>query len=308
MKKLFVLAVLLFGIAGQASAAKYVVRDLGVLPGTVSSEAKGVNDSGEVVGVCTDAQGNSHGFYWSAAKGMVELKPLAGDKHCIAYAINNKGLIAGGSGMGGQNYRLFLRKMTEVRVTTGPRGTDARAINELGQAAGRSKYNTAGIRNTNGRTAHLGGGVAFGINNLGQAVGERYDSVGKAHIAIYWAGVGSSFDLGKGVASDINDNGQIVGANKSAVVWDREGNVKTLPTLSRNAGGTAQSINNAGQIVGTLGGAAVLWNPDNTVTTLSGLPGGSQTNANCISESGLIVGQGKDASGALRAVLWEAGP
>lgn len=300
---------LLAASCALAGAITYRIRDLGLLPDTVSALAKGVNDSGVVVGYAIDSNKVYHAFCWTAAKGMVELPALPRQKHCIAWAVNNKGQIAGSSGVGGQDYQLFVRTVDGRLLVTGQRVTEAKAMNEKGQTAGRSKANTAGIRNADGKMVDLGLGLAYGINGLGEAVGDRYDSATKACRAVYWSGAGESVDLGQGTASDINDHGQIVGsASGSAYVWDRYGNSVKLPTLAGHRSATADSINNARQIVGSLYGLAVLWNPDGTVTALPGLAGCSQTYATCISENGFICGEAKDSSGNYHAVLWEPVP
>ena len=67
--------------------------DLGTLGGAGSrSQAEGINDAGQVVGLFND--NDDHAFYWTAADGMVELPTLTGIESA-ARAINNAGQVAG---------------------------------------------------------------------------------------------------------------------------------------------------------------------------------------------------------------------
>lgn len=64
------------------------VQPLGTLGGTLSV-AYDVNERGEVVGASTNAAGEMRAFYWTKARGMVDLGPG------IAYAINDAGHMVG---------------------------------------------------------------------------------------------------------------------------------------------------------------------------------------------------------------------
>jgi probable HAF family extracellular repeat protein len=67
--------------------------DLGTLGGAGSrSQAEGINDAGEVVGLFTED--DDRAFYWTAAGGMIELPTLTGIESG-ARAINNAGQAAG---------------------------------------------------------------------------------------------------------------------------------------------------------------------------------------------------------------------
>jgi len=69
------------------------MADLGTLGGAdTRSQAHGINDAGQVVGLVND--GDDHAFYWTAAGGMVPLPTLSGIESA-ARAINSAGQIAG---------------------------------------------------------------------------------------------------------------------------------------------------------------------------------------------------------------------
>ncbi len=104
-------------------------------------------------------------------------------------------------------------------------------------------------------------GVAFGINEQGQAVGYS-GTCTRAHHAVVWEN-GTAFPLpGLGIARSniaygINDQGQIVGQSRSpdgttllAVLW-QNGAITNLGTLPGDFGSYASGINNQGQVLGT---------------------------------------------------------
>ena len=81
----------------KPGTARPTIVDLGTLGGGVS-DAYGINndpDDIQVVGYSTRADGFAHGFFWTAATGMIDLGSLGGSS--FARAINNQGMIAGNS-------------------------------------------------------------------------------------------------------------------------------------------------------------------------------------------------------------------
>jgi len=160
------------------------VKDLGTLDGDWS-EAHGLNNIGQVVGVA-DTPSGPHAFLWIDGSGMKDIGILPGDSSSRANHVNDQGKVVGAS-EGMQGVRAFLWTRTA-------------GIQELASLPSGS-YSEA-----------------FGINNRGQIVGQSGSSLGTR--AVLWSD-GSVVDLNDLVpdlpvgtiltgAFSINDNGQIV--------------------------------------------------------------------------------------------------
>jgi len=191
----------------------------------------------------------------------------------------------------------------------------------------------------------LGLGVAYGLNNQGQVVGQ---SEGDAFL--YSNGVKQ--DLGtlggpSSIAYGINDNSQVVGQadissqNSHAFIWDAANGIQDLGTLADDYNGLgtalngydnsyARSINNQGQIVGGSVGTVVfsypgsISIPQTTRVTRATLWDNGQvrelgislgfvpaypfsTTASAINNSGQVVGALQYGPGLSNSALWQNG-
>lgn len=166
----------------------------------------------------------------------------------------------------------------------------------------------------------LGGTLsyAFGINNVGQVVGQSYRTGDLTAAAVLWTS-GAITELGSlgGTltwAYDINDSGQIVGDGDvigntavRALLWSG-GTLTDLGTLG-GAEGVATSINDAGQVVGRsstgVTSHATLWS-EGTITDLDPFAP-RNSSAEGINASGQVAGWSENASFLQRPVLWASG-
>ena len=305
--------------ANQAQATDYNFSDLGTFPGgaNVGINALGVNNLGQVAGV-----GSTFGYRWDGNT-ATPLDNLPGGVSGIAIGINDSGQIAG--------YNMLP---PEVDGETGIRWegtsaipldnlgfgyvTEGIGINSQGQIVGASWAGTSihPVRWDNTAAIDLGtlggsSGVAWGINDAGQAVGNSNTTNDDANHATLWNGA-STIDLGtlggtNSNAYSINNAGQIVGdslladdTTTHAVLWDGL-TAAPIDLGSLGLNSSAQAINNAGQIVGssTLADGsshATFWDGQNIIDLNNYLPGDLAalgwflSNGFDISDNGIITG------------------
>jgi probable HAF family extracellular repeat protein len=257
---------------------------LGTFGGNLSL-AQDINTSGQVTGYATQSDGSYRAFLYS--QGVLTNLGTLGANFSAGYGINDAGQVTGGSYVnsgGTSNEHAFLWTPTIPNGSSGSMadlgtlGGDtsyARAINGFGQVVGEA-YDASGnffaFLYSNGTMQNLGtlGGEwsqAYGINDAGQVVGQAYlpGDVG-AHAFLWQNGIMT--DLGAlggsySTAIAISPNGQyIVGyANVlsgadivyHAFIYTRGRMVDLNSLIPANSGwvlNQANSINNAGQIVG----------------------------------------------------------
>jgi probable HAF family extracellular repeat protein len=247
---------------------------LGTLGGTNSSiNWNGINDPGEAVGMSETSALDPNGedvclfgthaiclpFLWQ--NGVMSALPTLGGNNGQASAINNSGQVAGYAENG------------VVDSSCPPGFVNNQVDRPVLWEKDKGKYKAQPL-------SPIGNdpdGVAFGINNLGQAVGY---------------------------------SGTCIAANY-AVVWEN-GTATPLPDLG-TPGAIAYAINRQGQIVGQAVNSdgtalAALWQ-NNTVTALGGLlPGDVASFATSINNRGQAVGSSFDSSGNWsHGLLWQNG-
>lgn len=193
------------------------------------SDARGINDTREVVGSSIRLpELQERAFVWRG-DGLIDLGTLGGTE-ARAYAINELGHICGFSQIASGDLRPFLFRdgvMQDLGSLGGFSG-HAYALNDVGKVVGWSMMIPYNISHaflwSEGRMVDLGtlGGVysaAFGINNAGLIVGTSTRENGDM-AAFLWNGI-KLVDLNTRIpaesgwylrsASGINDDGRIVG-------------------------------------------------------------------------------------------------
>ncbi|KGM41434.1 hypothetical protein JY96_18910 [Aquabacterium sp. NJ1] len=221
--------------------ANGVATDLGTLGGA-QSDARGINQAGQIVGQAQDANGNWRAVAWNGGQPTELVTPNASSSS-KANAVNNVGQIVGYEERPSQPYVAH------------PVIWDQGVASSLDESVGRiDSYLPR----------------AYGLNDLGQIVGSvKAPNDVDYYRAVLWDhGVSRMLDTPLGAdaaeAKDINNAGQIVGfiypkainAESRAATWIN-GQVidlnSLLPASVVDAGWVllgANAINEAGQIVG----------------------------------------------------------
>ena len=155
--------------------------------GGLESRARGINNSGQIVGESNVPGGGPRKAFLYSNGVMINLGTLSGHTHSYGRAINDLGVVVGESDIPNGSGLAFIYK-------------DG-IMSALGTLGGTKNY-------------------AYSINNLNQAVGYSNTPGGVSHACLYYED-GTIFDLNDLIppnsgwelqfASDINDAGQIVG-------------------------------------------------------------------------------------------------
>ena len=277
--------------------------DLGTLGGPNSwMNWGGINDRGEAVGMSETSVLDPDGedfcgfgtglmcrpFLWR--DGHMSTLPTLGGNNGFASDINNAGQIAG------------TAQTTVTDSKCPPYQTISPVLWEKGDA---QPLPTVGSDPD---------GVAFAINDQGQAVGYSGTCFAALHAVLWENSTAIPLDDIKGgaIAQGINERGQIVGiigspdgTTQYAALWQNQV-LTNLGTLPGDFAAIATGINNQGQVVGSTQDSSFHWShafiwQNGVMTDLNTLfPASSNlfaTMANKINESGQISGMGTVLSG-----------
>jgi len=284
--------------------------ELGTLGGKNSSiNWNGINDRGEAVGMSETSVPDPNGedvcgfgthltclpFLWQ--NGVISALPTVGGNNGQASAINNSGQIVGYAENG-------MVDSTCPAHTTNNR-IDLPVLWDKGKA---QALPTIGSDPD---------GVAFGINNQGQAVGYSGTCTVAIEAVLWENGVATPLaNLGtpSAIAFAINSHGQIVGqavdsgGTPLAAIWQNNTVTSLGPILPGDIASFATSINNRGQVVGssfnsnngTSWSRGLIWKNGVTIDLNTLFPASSHlfvVSASNINESGQISGMAVDMAG-----------
>jgi probable HAF family extracellular repeat protein len=250
--------------------------------GPAYGSATGLNDSGQVVGT-TYIKGDMSASLYS----NVSIAPIAGSPSG-PQAINNQGVVVGGTGQFAQNGQAFVQNGNQKQIL---------------QSGSYTK------------------GVAVGVNSSGQVIADLTNPSLDDRQAFLYNGKSlqnlGTLNGGSTWATAINASGIVVGSSWAtggiphAFVW-QNGVMHDLGGLpGSSGGGAAEAINAAGTIVGGSGGHAFSYQ-GGVMTDLNSLISGDVAknliSAVGINDLGQILATGTDAKG-LRAsfILTPAG-
>src|SRR3954452_19080568 len=257
------------------------------------------------------------------------------DQAAVLRSVNNQREIAGGfrrPGSGKIAAAVVGGQRSQQEISTGPRGelSISYDINDRGDVVGSFTGDTAVRPFRSNRAAAVRelpllagdtGGIAFGVNEVGEGVG--YSSGAGGPRAVWWDGPGTVGALpsaggGGSQALAVNDRGDVVGtvgdAPRQATLWPGRGAPVTLRPLPGYTGAEAVSIDESGATVGfAQGGAgppgrsrAVLWGATDRAPGARGpRAGGTDSRARDISPDGHVVGVADSDQGD-RAFVWTA--
>lgn len=240
------------------------------MPGETESEAKRINDKGEVVGSSKKDQ-VWRAFIRTHDHDMQDLGTLGGPSS-YGTALNNAGMAAGFADTANRDWHAFLH-------------TPGEPLKDLGTLGGKVSY-------------------ASGMNNLGQVVGAAMIVDGSRHAFVYDKATGMS-DLGTlggrySSATAINDQGVVVGASEMkdrgwhAFVHD---GTRMIDLGDKIGFGDsfATGINNEGHVVGVVDTAdmrlSFVWRDNKMVLHPAGK---SLYLTNAINNAGQVIGASYD--------------
>jgi probable HAF family extracellular repeat protein len=318
--------------------ARYMVADLGTLPGGTFSQATFADNHGLVTGVSTVSDDAQHAVLWYKGSITDIGTPALGGPNSEAFGVNERGQVEGqaetstqdpnsenfcgyGTGLECVPFRWQAGVMTQLPLLGGNNGTVGQ-INNRGEVAGVAENNT--------RDQKCRSGVS--VNGTGPQVLDFE--------AVIWGPMQGEIRKLRpfpgdtvGVALWINDNGQAVGmsgtcantvippfaAGPHAVLWEKDGAVHDLGNLGGTVntallgiGNVAFDINNRGQVVGcsALRGNttihAFVWARKTGMLDLGTLPGDVNSCGLGNNDRGEVVGasiDGSVATGNPRAFL-----
>lgn len=308
--------------AQSPGATTYTVTDLGTLPThTVNCQANGVNNSGEVIGNCSNGF-YPQGFVWTMGMGIVDIGLLPGSSYTFPTGINNSGQVTGIADYNPSEIPFIYDNGTlhSVGLPAGASDAQGSAINDSGEllvtADTTRQYYYGDVYTYAGGSFTLLGLAWFsrgtGINALGQAAGFQSINEDSGDTGFFWNAGSVTLIEPPPLGSDayalgVNNNGQVVGYSDTSsgthvITWTSGTGTQDLGLFPGDPGTIGEAINTLGQIVGfsidnhANPDRAVLYQPGTGFIDLNAsIPndsGWTLQSANAINDNGQIVGGG----------------
>jgi len=298
MKRSMITVLIVVLMAGGFAQAGRQTYELTPFDGYTGIQASAINDSGMVVGYCTNPSGALlKSFVWTPSGGMVAL-----EDQTYARDVNSSGMIVGENKNGDSLYWSDSTSASQKITAAGTNGGIAIGVNDAGQVVGRTGYTEANPRvgylwdATNGITLISETQQANAVNSSAEVVGNQQ---------FRWTASGGLVKIGTdddtwGTVYDINDAGTAVGylGDTGGFMQTSDGTITALGTLSGCSNSYAMGINELGQVVGDCdyGSKAFLYEGGTMTAVEDLLDAGSGWSdlkyANDINENGWIVGTG----------------
>jgi probable HAF family extracellular repeat protein len=315
----------------QSNHPRYVVKDLGALPGPNFSQPGLLSDNGLIAGFSTASDGYQHPVLW-VADHLIDLDWSGdGGLNALAFGINSLGRAS------------IQKEITDVD----PNGEDFCAYGTHRVCTGAiwqwGKFidlpALGGNNSTVGNVNNLGqiSGVAeTGI--IDQSCGPLIPAQKLRFEGVLWGPKPHEIRRLPPLGTDtvslalwVNDHGEAVGTSglcgntaipplafgPRAVLWDRDGAPHDLGNLGATAENVALDINNRRQVVGASSLQSdstpfyktdgFLWTKERGMVDLGTLPGDVASAALGINDDREIVGVSIDSSGNPRPVYWHNG-
>jgi PKD repeat protein len=293
-----------------ATPTSFAITALNGLGGNVSWSFD-INNQGQAVGYAATLNRGIRPFVYSADKGIVDLSAPDGDEG-MAFGINNIGHVVGRTcNTEGCGAFLYTPEQGIQMITSvaGAVAAEAWSINDSDLICGKVIYEDNTYKpfvydRDSGMTVlnapGWGDAGLFSVNNSGQAVGWAdvsgttkaftYSKTTGIHYLDIPPGGGASFAYG------INESGQIAMTAVDSNGVTQACRLDPVSGLTLLGPGSAEGINDFGQIVGTMNGRAMLYDSVNGMRDLNNLiptgTGWSLQKAVGINNSGQITGYG----------------
>ena len=306
-------------------------NDPGITPSRGRSEARDINDVGQVAGWVMSADRSIRAVRWEIDGSVTDLGTLGGSNSC-GLGINGEGAVVGWAetALGEAHaFRWDDEGMTDLSADRADL-TVAYAISDVGDIAGMSWPLAAGPGSPMGRAVAWEAGTmvdlgtcldvpcsaGLDINTFGEIVGWSVDEEIKRH-AYIWDGVKrtdvGALITGASEARAINENGDVVGwfeteeKLRHAAFWTRGGMTDWGLEGRRSV---ANDIADTGLIVGAEAAPSedvqpVLW--DAKQSTVIGSLGGQHGEAYAVNDVGDVVGWSHTSDAVPHAFLWRYG-